>query len=473
MMKDLDYLANLMVFLSLPCIVSAAGDDHERGIYAQGDIMIGGLFPVHEEGHSDSCGAKINPDRGIQRLEAMRFAVKSVNEDPHLLRGVKLGVNIRDTCSGGTHGLDQALSFVMTTLDTGCEDGDEQGFNNDIVAVIGAAYSKVSIQIANLLRLFKIPQISYASTSAELSDKDKFTYFMRTVPPDKLQANALVDIVEHLNWTYVSTVASAGEYGVSGIEAFEEEYLKKDGQCIAAKEKIPQNPTESDFNRIVDNLYKARSTGYGRVVVLFVGQEDAAGILKAATTMKYYDDFIWVASDGWGNSVKTVKDSKDTARGALTITLKSNPITEFDDYFTKLTPETNKGNIWFHDYWESMFDCKLPYDEDTEHRHRYTTPTVSSFDNGTTAKLNTKPPCTHQHRHVVEDFNQEAKIQFVYDAVYAVAIALDKIYRKVCGENATQLCEGWNFNNTFRQELMKRIKENEQAGKSGVVSSLQ
>ena len=41
--------------------------------------------------------------------------------------------------------------------------------------------------MANLLRLFKIPQISYASTSAALSDKGRFEFFARTVPPDNLQ----------------------------------------------------------------------------------------------------------------------------------------------------------------------------------------------------------------------------------------------------------------------------------------------
>ncbi len=34
---------------------------------------------------------------------------------------------------------------------------------------------------------FQIPQISYASTSLELSDKSRFEYFSRVVPPDNFQ----------------------------------------------------------------------------------------------------------------------------------------------------------------------------------------------------------------------------------------------------------------------------------------------
>jgi len=39
-----------------------------------------------------------------------------------------------------------------------------------------------------LLRLFKIPQVSYASTSVALSDKTRYGLFARTVPPDNYQA---------------------------------------------------------------------------------------------------------------------------------------------------------------------------------------------------------------------------------------------------------------------------------------------
>ncbi|EPQ17476.1 Metabotropic glutamate receptor 3 [Myotis brandtii] len=76
-------------------------------------------------------------------------------------------------------------------------------------------------KVANLLRLFQIPQISYASTSAKLSDKSRYDYFARTVPPDFFQAKAMAEILRFFNWTYVSTVASEGDYGETGIEAFE------------------------------------------------------------------------------------------------------------------------------------------------------------------------------------------------------------------------------------------------------------
>lgn len=69
------------------------------------------------------------------------------------------------------------------------------------------------------MRLFHIPQISPASTAKALSDKTRFDYFARTVPPDTYQSIALVDVVKSANWSYVSTVYSEGSYGEYGIEA--------------------------------------------------------------------------------------------------------------------------------------------------------------------------------------------------------------------------------------------------------------
>jgi len=68
----------------------------------------------------------------------------------------------------------------------------------------------VGVQVQNLLSLFNIPQIGYSATSKDLSDKSLYRYFMRVVPSDRLQARALVDIVLHFNWTFISTVSTEG-----------------------------------------------------------------------------------------------------------------------------------------------------------------------------------------------------------------------------------------------------------------------
>lgn len=92
-------------------------------------------------------------------------------------------------------------------------------------------------QVANLLRLFHIPQISPASTAKALSDKTRFDYFARTVPPDTFQSIALVDVVKSANWSYVSTVYSEGSYGEYGIEVRIHVYILKQILRLSGSDK--------------------------------------------------------------------------------------------------------------------------------------------------------------------------------------------------------------------------------------------
>lgn len=123
----------------------------------EGDLVLGGLFPVHQKGGpSEECGP-VNEHRGIQRLEAMLFALDRINRDPRLLPGVRLGAHILDSCSKDTYALEQALDFVRASLSRGadgsrhiCPDGSyatQDDAPTAITGVIGGSYSDVSIQV--------------------------------------------------------------------------------------------------------------------------------------------------------------------------------------------------------------------------------------------------------------------------------------------------------------------------------------
>ena len=249
-------------------------------IQVPGDIILGGLFPIHVKGERTPCGSAIY-NRGIQRLEAMLFAVDQINNQSHLLPDIRLGVNVVDTCSRDTYALNRSLEFIRASLnamDTSgfeCHDGStpsvkQMGFG-PVFGVVGGSYSSVSIQVANLLRLFRIPQISPASTAKVLSDKSRFEFFARTVPPDDYQAITLVDLVERFNWTYVSTVASEGSYGESGIEVFHREAAMRN-ICIALAERVSSTADDRVFDAIVRNLLRKP---FARAVILFTRADDA------------------------------------------------------------------------------------------------------------------------------------------------------------------------------------------------------
>lgn len=57
-------------------------------------------------------------------------------------------------------------------------------------------------------------QVSFFSTSPELSNKQRFEYFTRTIPSDHYQVKAMVDIVVLLKWNYISIIYEESNYGI-------------------------------------------------------------------------------------------------------------------------------------------------------------------------------------------------------------------------------------------------------------------
>lgn len=388
-----------------------------------GDIIIGGLFPVHHRsGHSD-CGA-INGERGVQRLEAMLFALDRINQDPSLLNGISLGATILDSCSSGEHALKQTLQFVDPPADTGsfkCADGSAPSLFKDkqkITGLIGGSYSEVSQKVASLLRLFHVPQVSPASTASSLGDKTRYDLFARTVPPDTLQAHVMVDIIQHFNWTYVSLVTSEGVYGDSGMISFLRD-ARAGNFCVAIVEVVPRLAEEATFDGIIQSLLRRSQA---RVVALFTHGEDSRALLAAAKRANASSHFVWVASDGWGTQAHVVEGLDDQDISAITVELDSRVIPEYDAYMKNLTVDNNKRNPWFREYWEDVFQCSVD----------------PAQQNGTLTAC-----ADSLQLHESAGYRQGAKIQFVVDAVYAFAHALDEASKQLCRGQNESFCEAF------------------------------
>ncbi|XP_051562392.1 metabotropic glutamate receptor 4-like [Myxocyprinus asiaticus] len=414
--------ASTLVLLYLFLIALAArpkgpGHTHLNSIRIDGDISLGGLFPVHSRGHEGKPCGELKKEKGIHRLEAMLFALDRINNDHELLPNITLGARILDTCSRDTHALEQSLTFVQALIEKDGTDVKCQGGGSPIitkpervVGVIGASSSSVSIMVANILRLFKIPQVSYASTAPELSDNTRYDFFSRVVPPDTYQAQAMVDIVRAMRWNYVSTVASEGNYGESGVDAFIQKSREDGSVCISQSVKIPREPKPGEFDKIIQRLGENPNA---RVVIIFANEDDIRRLLQAAKKANQTGHFLWVGSDSWGSKISPVLHQEEMAEGAVTILPKRQSIRGFDRYFTSRTLENNRRNIWFAEFWENNFNCKLS-------RH--------ALKKGSGLKK-----CTNQER-IGHDssYEQEGKVMFVIDAVYAMAHALHNMHKDLC-----------------------------------------
>ncbi|KAK0141299.1 Metabotropic glutamate receptor 7 [Merluccius polli] len=133
-----------------------------HSIRVEGDVTLGGLFPVHARGVPGVPCGDVKKENGVHRLEAMMYALDQINGDEELLPNVTLGARVLDTCSRDTYALEQSLTFVQAliqkdTSDVRCTNGEPPVFvkPEKVVGVVGASASSVSIMVANILRLFQ------------------------------------------------------------------------------------------------------------------------------------------------------------------------------------------------------------------------------------------------------------------------------------------------------------------------------
>ena len=128
---------------------------HNRSfhLHIPGDIVLGGLFTLHfrsslRYGKDDVCNG-IFSRSAFQSLEAMLMAVQQINDNDNLLPGIKIGVDIMDTCGSVDYAVRQSLNFSFVkryvNQPTSCE-----------------ASTKLKVEDANVkseLSLIKIPHL--------------------------------------------------------------------------------------------------------------------------------------------------------------------------------------------------------------------------------------------------------------------------------------------------------------------------
>lgn len=402
-----------------------AGLGTRRIARKEGDIIFGALLPMHKKPpettvYTRSCGV-IWEQYGIHRLEIFLETLDKINASPDLLPNITVGYDIRDSCWYSPIALEQSIDFIKDSLanldaqadreNNSTRKGDCKTENRKpIVGLIGPGSSHNTIQVQNLLQIFHIPQIGFSATSMELSNKNLYGYFLRVVPSDKFQAQALLDIVIRYNWTYISTVHTDGNYGARGIMEFKN-LARNSSVCIANSESAPSRQDPHYFDALIRRMLITKNA---RVIVCFCEGATVTSLYNATRRVKgARGHFLILGSDGWADRPDVVQSIEDAAAGGLSIKLHSPIIPTFDKKFKALNPFLNERNPWFKEFWQEKFSCTIPGDEDAN----------PQFINKT---------CTGKEVH--RDFVQDSKLGFVVNAMYTMATALHNMHRDICGD---------------------------------------
>ncbi|EDV24999.1 Metabotropic glutamate receptor 3 [Trichoplax sp. H2] len=428
MLHLLSYIS-LHYFILITSILVQSNDslsDNRAYGYQPGDIIIGGLFPIHQFSSSNqSCGQIRETEISLQLMHAMIYAIQRINNREDLLPGIKLGFHIHDTCSRDTialresilmltpNGRDSVGNFLdqYRNLPRCANDSqpeiDERFQRQQIIGLIGPGSSRESVLVSDLLNIFRIPQISYSSTSDDLSEKERYKYFLRTVPRDYLQVRAMIDLCLHYNWSYVQFVYSEGSYGENGFKNFRSQITTLN-LCIAAEYELAQSAPTHRYDTVMSSILS--KSNKAKVVILFCNWGEMAKLFEAADRANAAGRIIFIGSDDWTTNTYYMNSSNYVAEGSLYFQLHGEYVRDFDRYFTQLTPY-NVDRIqdpWFNESWQANFNCNLP-------------PATENICDKSLRWTN-----------VTGGFTQGRKIIYVINGVYAYAHALHNMHKELC-----------------------------------------
>ncbi|TRY96323.1 hypothetical protein DNTS_021824, partial [Danionella cerebrum] len=380
-----------------------------EALFKEGDVVIGGLFPVHiESPEPDHAFTKTQQDylcqgvdlRSYRWLKTLLFTVNEINQNPVLLPNVTLGYLVADTCLAESSTLRAAMSLVT---------GHEKTVGTDCIGaplvpvIIGDARSSASIVLADTLGVFDIPLVSYFASCACLSDHRRFHSFLRTVPSDAYQAKAIARLLVLLDWTWVGVVAGDDEYGKSGSQLLLKE-LESTGVCVDYVEVIPKSHSPSRIKRIVERI---QSSSAHVVVTIAIGPD--LSVVFNEIVIQNVTNKQWIATEAWSTSIQyTNPASLPLLNGTIGFALRRADIPGLGAFLTQLSPVKQPNEPFVKEVWEEIFGCSLAQDWQPS---------------------SNRPKCTgfesmEKHHNIYSDVSQLRVTYNVYKAVYAVANAL-------------------------------------------------
>ncbi|XP_033488055.2 extracellular calcium-sensing receptor-like [Epinephelus lanceolatus] len=340
------------------------GEEEKSRLYEDGDVVIGGLFPLHYSPVSSlqTYTTKPTPNmykyfnsRALRWMQTMTFAIKEINQRSDLLPQLKLGFNIRDSCDDIPVSLRASLLLVNGQPETGTRVESCAAVQSTVSPVIiGDAASGVSIALLRSLGSFHIPLVSYFASCSCLSNQREFPTFMRTMPSDAFQIKALAQLVSYFGWTWVGVIGLESDYARFAIQLFLQESVHY-GVCTAYTHFYPVVLSQQALDELLDVIQMASS----KVIINFCSDSEMKGILREVRR-RNITGLQWIASEAWATASSLWEKFGDLLTGTLGFAIRrADVIPGLKQHLAGLRPSNIHESAFLTEFWEELFNCRL------------------------------------------------------------------------------------------------------------------
>uniref|UniRef100_UPI0010A0A74E vomeronasal type-2 receptor 26-like n=1 Tax=Podarcis muralis TaxID=64176 RepID=UPI0010A0A74E len=362
----------------------------------------------------------VSVPKNYQHILALAFAVKEINENPNISSNASLGFHILNSYYTAKMTYKAALSLHST----------QQRFvpnfkchnQNKLITIIGGCFSEISANVAIISAIHKTPQLTYGSFSALQNDKMLFPFLYQMVPNEAHQHIGAIRLFQHFKCTWVGLLAVDDDKGDRFLQTMVP-ILSQNGNCYAFIIRVPKwNYVDEMIDLLIQQQKNYEILMERKCNVMYVyGEPPSFQILRMLLFLAPFLALpplgkVWVVTSHWdfaSHSVEKVWDIQ-AFHGTISFTVHSNQPLGFQMFTDMIQPSWAKGDGFIQDFWEQAFSCSLMMSKQQE--------------------KDGKKTCTGEENleslsGVLFEMNMTGHSYNVYNAVYAMAHALNAIYK--------------------------------------------
>ncbi|XP_033024309.1 vomeronasal type-2 receptor 26-like [Lacerta agilis] len=387
--------------------------NHHQHENADSDVGFSKSVKYHSDTECNFNSSVVS--KNYQHILALAFAVKEINDNPQILPNITLGFHIYDSY------FNEKLTYHATMLILSSLERFSPNYVCDIqhnlTAVIGGLDSEISVLVANILDIYKIPQLVYGSNPV-MNDKTPGLDFYQMTPQETLQYTGILSLLLHFRWVWIGVVVADTDHGERCVQIIIP-LFSRSGVCFAFIERIPMLIS---FNEIDENLEKGGKLHNEIMnskanIVVFYGESNAMIYLRWFPYLSKQEretsiprGKVWILTAQMELTSTVYQRNFDTEiiHGTLAFKIHSKDVPEFQSFIESRNPSIPKGDGFIRDFWQQAFGCTFS---------KMDVGNVDGYICTREEKLETLPKPFFEMSMTGHSYN-------IYNAVYAVAHAL-------------------------------------------------
>ncbi|XP_060541323.1 vomeronasal type-2 receptor 26-like [Pantherophis guttatus] len=331
------------------------------------------------------------------------------------------------------------------------------------ISVIAGTNSHIYQHMANVLNVYKMPQLIYGS-SPMIDDKIQTVFFHRFFPNGDQQIMGILHLLLHLRWTWIGLILQPEESEKRFIQDAIILYSQK-GICFDFMEEMGKETFSNDIAGVFKDfgkMYMIIMKSTTNVIILYC-ENQVTAIFRM---LPYFTDFeempierkdkVWImpAQMEFTSLPFQKYRGMDFFHGVITFAISSKEISGFDKFLQMRNPTSEVEDHLMRVFWEKAFECSFSKDNSDEDAGMLCTGEE---------KLENLPKS-------VFDTTMTGQSYSIYNAVYGVAHALQAMLspqskhraRPEVGRETLLTQKAWqlhhylrtiSFNNTAGQKI--------------------